>query len=86
MPLFNYQCNKCEVVIEKFQHKIKEEVEITCSCGNKEFTKLFGKTHNRVWLNSKELMDKKISPDIERIRKDINKGKDKDFLDIYGDK
>lgn len=86
MPLFNYQCNKCEAVVEKFQHKTSDVLEITCECGSKEFTKLFGKTHNRVYLNSKDMLNKRINPDADRISKNINKGKDRDFLDIYGEK
>ena len=86
MPLFNYQCSKCEAVVEKFLHKATEKAEITCACGNTDFTRLFGKTHSRTYLNSKDLLNNKINPDANRIRNNINKGKDKDFLDIYGDK
>jgi len=85
MPLFNYQCNKCELIVEKFQHKSNVVVEITCECGNKEFSKVFGKVNNRTYLNANDLLNKKINPDVERIRNNMGKGKDKDFLDIYGE-
>jgi len=86
MPLFNYQCNKCEAVVEKFLHNAKQDVEIKCECGSTEFSKLFGKTHSRTWLNARDMLNNKINPDVDRINKNINKGKDKDFLDIYGEK
>jgi putative FmdB family regulatory protein len=86
MPLYNYQCKSCNIVVEKFMHRGVDKVDITCECGNKEFTKLFGNINSRTYLNSKDLLNNKINPDIERIRRNINKGKDKDFLDIYGDK
>lgn len=86
MPLYNYQCNSCKDIVEKFLHNSTDKIEIICKCGNKEFTKLFGSIHNRVYLNAKDLLNNKINPDIERIRKNISSGKDRDFLDIYGDK
>lgn len=87
MPLFNYQCNKCESITEKFQHKVSDKPELICvKCGGLEFKRLFSSHHNRTTLNSKETYTQKIKPDVDRIGKEINKGKDKAFLDIYGEK
>ena len=86
MPLFNYKCSKCEIIIEKFLHKATDEIELTCECGNSNFARVFGDIRNRTYLNAKDLLNNKINPDIERIRNNINKGKDRDFLDIYGEK
>lgn len=87
MPLFNYECNKCKFVIEKFQHKASEKPELMCKeCGGREFERLFSSHHNRTIMNAKETYAQKIKPDINRISNEINKGKDKTFLDIYGEK
>ena len=86
MPLFSYECIKCQIVIEKFHHKINEMPKLTCECGNTEFVKLFNKWNNRTSLDAKEFLKQKIRPDADRISKNINKGKDKDFFDIHGEK
>lgn len=86
MPLFNFQCQKCKHVLEKFQRG-KDPPEIICpECDGIEFKKLLSKWNNRTWLNSKEFYSRKIAPDAERIRKEMSQGKDNHFLDIYGEK
>lgn len=86
MPLFNFQCKNCELVLEKFQRG-KDTPEIICpECDNTEFSKLLSACNNRVRLNAKEFYSRKIAPDAKRIRNEISKGKDKHFLDLYGEK
>lgn len=86
MPMYNYQCNSCELEIEKFLHHSKQEIEFICEkCGCKEFTKLFNKVHNRISLDAKGNLSQKILPDAQRIMNNIKKGRDKDFLDVVGD-
>ncbi len=86
MPLFSYECGKCLKIIEKFQHKASENPALNCECGSTEFTRLFNKCNNRIHLDAKEFFKQKISPDADRIKKNINKGKDRDFFDIHGEK
>jgi len=86
MPLFNFQCQKCELVLEKFQRG-KDPPEITCpECECTEFKKLLSAWNNRTWLSAKDLYNQKIAPDADRIRKEMGQGKDKHFLDLYGEK
>lgn len=87
MPLFNFECTGCGVIVEKFQ-KGKDPPEITCSeCECTDFTKLFsGVCGNRVWLEAKDFYKDKIAPDANRIMSEMRKGKDKHFFDIYGEK
>ena len=86
MPLFNYKCTKCEAVVEKFQHSAVEKLNLTCICGGVDFVRLFNKCGIRVDLNAKDFFKYKIKPDADRITNNISKGKDKDFLDIKGEK
>ena len=86
MPLFNYKCKNCEQVTERFQHNLEAKVDIICKqCDSTEFERLPSCFHNRTWLNSRENLSRNILPDAERIRKDILKGKDSAFCDIYGE-
>lgn len=86
MPLFSYKCSKCEHEVERFQHNSEEDLEITCEeCGEK-CVKQLPFTHTRVWLEAKDFYKEKIAPDAKKIMDNINRGKDKDFFDIYGDK
>lgn len=86
MPLFNYQCQKCGWVIEKFQHKKDEEVELACEeCESEEFERVMGVIYNRTWENAKDALKNRILPDADRIQDKISKGSDNDFLDITGD-
>lgn len=86
MPLFSYQCEGCEVVVELFLHNRDDEVEIECEeCGGTEFVKVFGVFVNAIRYNAKETMDKVINPEVDRIRTKVSRGSDKDFLDIAGD-
>jgi len=87
MPLYNYKCPKCGHLMEKFQHKPTDVLEITCEeCGTPECEKQLPFAHHRVWLEAKDLYKDKIAPDAKRIMDNMKKGKDNDFFDIYGDK
>lgn len=86
MPLYNYKCNKCEAVMEKFRHKSERDEEIACSeCESVDCERLFAVVGNRVWLEAKDLYNQKIKPDAERMMKNMKKGKNKEFFDIYGE-
>lgn len=85
MPLFTYQCKDCKEKQEKFQHK-PEEKEVLCKkCGAK-CQKTIGLFANRNVLGSKDNFAENIEPEIERIKADIDSGKDGAFLDLYGEK
>jgi len=86
MPLFSYECNKCECVVEKFVHKSSDIPELKCrKCDGIGFKKLFSDVKSRIGLDAKTLYETKIKPDVQRIMKNISNGKDSDFLDISGD-
>jgi len=85
MPLFNFKCLKCELVVEKFQRG-KTTPELTCECGHEEFEKLPASWKNMTQLNSRDLYDQKIAPDARRILNDVKGGNDNTFLDVYGEK
>ena len=86
MPLFNYQCQECDWVIEKFVHTADAELEIICEeCECISFERVIGIVQNRTWLNAKDNFNKRLNPEIDRIRNNISKGSDNDFLDIAGD-
>lgn len=86
MPLFNYRCNKCGLVVEKFVSNVKKIPNLECkNCSGREFTKIMGVVFTKTWLNAKDTFNQKISPEVERIREDVAKGKDKTFSDIAGD-
>jgi len=71
--------------MEKFQHNA-EDGYITCSeCSSINCEKQMPFAHNRVWLEAKDMIKEKIGPDARRIMDNMNKGKDSDFFDIYGD-
>jgi hypothetical protein len=74
-------------VIEKFQHKSDDTLEIECEeCGCTEFERLLPNSHIRKWLNADEMMEEKIKPGSDDLTKKIKKGSDADFLDVYGEK
>lgn len=86
MPLFNYQCQCCDWVVEKFLHNRDDEVELVCpECEGTEFERVMGLVHNRTWLNARDTLTNRILPDANRIQKKISSGSDNDFLDITGD-
>lgn len=86
MPLFNYKCQGCEFIVEKFLHHRDDEVEIECpECGGEGFDQIIGNVQNRVWLNATENLHSRILPDADRIQEKICNGSDSDFLDIVGD-
>jgi putative FmdB family regulatory protein len=86
MPLFTFACPDCGQLLEKFLHKIKDDEEVLCEkCGAK-CTRQFSLFGSRVELDAKTLYKEKVAPDAKKIMDGINKGKDKDFFDVYGDK
>lgn len=86
MPLFNYQCRDCDWMVEKFVHSADAELEVICEeCNSLEFEKVIGSVFNRTWLNAKDSFNNRITPEVERISKNISEGNDNDFLDIAGD-
>lgn len=84
MPLFNYKCDKCEIVIEKYVNPGKNP-KVNCPECDGDLEKVFGSFCNRTWRRANENFDEVLDPEIERIRKKIREGSDNDFLDIAGD-
>jgi len=73
-------------MVEKFQHKPTDVLEIECeNCGEAVCEKQLPFARHRVWLEASELVKQKIGPDAKRIMDNMKKGKDNDFSDIYGD-
>ena len=86
MPLFTYKCLDCECLVEKFQHDAEEDIEVMCpECEGTNCERQMPFAHGRTWLNAKDMIKEKIGPDAKRIMDNMNRGKDKDFFDIYGD-
>lgn len=85
MPLYNYKCVKCNIIVEKFQHKPSKDVLECEKCGSKEFDKVFGIVFGKIWLNAKDTMSNVIAPEVQRIEGNLSKGNDKAFLDMAGD-
>lgn len=86
MPLYNYKCLDCEAVIEVFQQS-KDTPEMQCKkCGSSRFKKLLAVPRNRTQLGSRDELFERTLPEADKIRKDIEAGKDSAFLDIYGEK
>ena len=84
MPLYNYKCNDCEYIVEKFQSGW-EAIELECeSCGG-ECGKVFGRTHTRTSYNARDTLERRITPEVDRISDQISKGNEKDFFDIHGE-
>ena len=85
MPLFTYKCLDCDHIMEKFQHDPDDEV-VCPECESENCERQFGSTHNRTWLDAKDMLKEKIAPDAKRMMDNMRKGKDKEFFDVYGDK
>jgi len=86
MPLYNYQCQECGFVLEKFHHHPEDEVEMVCSeCECEDFERIVGFVHNRTKLNARDNLEQRLTPEVNRIMKKVSEGSDKDFLDIAGD-
>lgn len=87
MPLYNYKCLGCEIIVEVFQQNLKNVPEMQCKeCGSSELKRLLAVPKNRTQLGARDNLHEKILPDADRIRKEIESGKDSSFLDVYGDK
>jgi len=86
MPLYLYECTKCNTVSEVFKHNSNADTDLCCNiCNNTEFKKLIGKPQNRVLYNARENYSRRLQPEVDRIMDNVAKGKDKDFLDIAGE-
>jgi len=83
MPLYNFRCEKCNILFERFLHDSTQTVE--CEKCKEKCNKVFGKIHSRKRLDAKEILSELIEPDAKRISKNISEGSDKDFLDICGE-
>lgn len=87
MPLYEYECQECGHIFELFLHSSDQEVELECpKCAHKECKRLVPFTRNRVLYKAKENYSRRLGPEVDRIMDKVNKGSDKDFLDICGDK
>ena len=84
MPLFTYKCSDCAVIVEKLI--VGEPDDLTCECGSKNITRQFGKiSASRIWRGAQEHLDNVITPEVDRLQRDLGAGKDSVFLDIAGD-
>ena len=85
MPLFNFECETCGNIIEKFQHK-ERDIEIICErCAGTVWRRIIGIVGTKVRLNATDTYNEKIKPEVDRITKKIYDGDDKTFLDICGE-
>lgn len=84
MPLFNYMCKKCEIVVEKFQHNA-DEIEVKCEQCGQNLMRIIGNVHHKIKYDARGTFTNRIKPDADRINNNIADGKDKDFLDIAGE-
>ena len=87
MPLYNYKCDKCKTILEKFQHAPDNSVVECNACGYSECSRvLAAAAFGRTRLNARDNLSQRIMPDVERIEKKINEGSDDAFIDIHGEK
>jgi putative FmdB family regulatory protein len=85
MPLYTFKCMKCDTKVEKFLHKFTDGDEILCEeCGG-PCGRVFSICSSEVMLNAKDELSQRILPDVRRISKNIQDGKDSDFSDLCGD-
>lgn len=86
MPLYIYQCQKCEWLVEKFCHKRDDEVELVCEeCEGEEFEKVMGTVYSKMLYGARENLEKRINPAVDDVQKKLSQGSDRDFLDVAGD-
>ena len=85
MPLYTFKCTKCDNKMEKFLHKLTEDVEILCEKCSSVCERIFGKCNTETILNAHDTYREQILPDVKRIANNVHGGKDSDFFDIYGD-
>ena len=85
MPLYSYECQKCNEVFELFQHN-SSRIEVQCvNCNHNECKRLMGRVSNRTRYNARDNLNKRIEPEVNRIMSKVSQGSDKDFLDIAGE-
>lgn len=85
MPLFTFKCPKCEYIVEKFLHKLPENIEVICENCKTTCDRQFSKSKTLTVLDARETLKQQILPDAKRMVDNISKGKDKDIVDVYGD-
>ena len=86
MPLFIYQCQSCEWLVEKFVHNRDDDIEIKCEeCEEELFERVIGNVYTKMRYNAKDTVAKRINPGVDRIEKKLSQGSDKDFIDVAGD-
>jgi putative FmdB family regulatory protein len=64
MPIYEYQCSKCETVYERFMKVGEPHNDLECpSCGAKNPNKLATAFRTNAWSSFLDDMDKKVSPE-----------------------
>lgn len=85
MPLFTFKCPKCDFTIEKFLHRLADDTEILCEKCDGKCERQFSQSKTNTVLDAKDMLSQQIIPDAKRMMDNVKKGKDSDFVDIYGD-
>ena len=85
MPLFKYKCERCNIFIEKLQFNSKK-LEISCNICGELMVKALSVPNNRVALNAADNLAEKIIPDVNRLQKELDSGKDSAIDDLCGEK
>lgn len=85
MPLFEYICEECETIFERFVHAGENPI-ITCkSCGAEKVKKRFCPAQCSTIKDGKHTYHDEILKGVDKIYKKLSKGDDATFNDVAGD-
>lgn len=85
MPLYTYKCELCDYEKELFQHGTEEQ-EVLCEGCQCACHIIIGQTQMRVWRGAETSFKEELVPHMKEKMTKIMKGKDKDIIDLLGDK
>ena len=85
MPIYEYKCKTCGVIVEEFQ-KIGDPPLKTCPKCSGPLKKLFSiGTISVEYGNSQEKFENDIKPEAREIAKKIKAGDEKSAADFFGE-
>jgi len=85
MPVYEYKCEKCDVIIEEFQKVDDPPLKICSKCSG-ILKKLFSiGTISVEYGNPKEKFENDIKPEARKIAERIKAGDEKAAADFFGE-
>jgi len=85
MPIYEYKCNKCEKIIEKFQN-INDEPLKQCIYCSGDLKKIISLNCVNIVRSAKESLELDIKPEAKKIAEKINSGDENAAADFFGEK